>query len=229
MLERVKNMASTKNSPIALVFGLSIIAILICVTVPVGLLYCYHHGHCRIVRKLTSSNKTDRPRHVEAPPYVEPRTAIPPEQIGHSKHAEASIDADEEDDRNPFVIGDDEEDQDPFEDVSEKEKPSVTASISKHYFEGSDKFNPNRYSAESHYDVSFDTESDIAPAPRYEEIEGESDEIDPEEDYSRPPSDNPWGCPWHIPPDLAGESVETAGRDSFDSVVLTSQRPIRFV
>ena len=173
-----------KSPPIVLIFSLSTLAILILMAIPIALLYCYH--------KLTTSTRAGRPRDVELAATVKPRNTVSMPHVVSPKVEKESNDNKLEKRHDLYVVGDDKEEvEDPFGDGSEKGDPSITASISRYYFE-----------------------------------RPETDRIDPARDHRHAFTGNPWGYSWQTDAQRSGELADKTSCDSFDSVLLTSERPI---
>ncbi|KAL9070414.1 MAG: hypothetical protein Q9157_005826, partial [Trypethelium eluteriae] len=149
-----------------------------------------------MVQKLTGSGR-ETPRDVEAPPPIESTNAIVMTQEEIPKAEEGPDAFGKEDYNDIFVIGDDAED--PFTDDFEKDRPSVTESISKAYFEGQDERTEHRpLTPDSYYGEDFQAPRDDACGPSGCKDNGGWNAMNAAQDYQRPPSYNPYAAPWRI-------------------------------
>ncbi|KAL9085364.1 MAG: hypothetical protein Q9165_007655 [Trypethelium subeluteriae] len=223
-------MTSMQNHPLALIFGVSIILILVFMALPIFILYCYNGGCSRIAERLTGSSR-ETPRDVEAPPPIEFIAASAITQANSPKAEKSTNDFETEDYNDPFVISD--ETEDPFTDDFEKDKPSVTESISKAYFEEpglhGDRTEHRPLTADSFYPEDFRAPPDDASEPNWYKDERGSVAIDTAQGYLRPPSYKPRAAPWRNSDEQTGMPADIVGRDSFESVSLASTRPFSCV
>ncbi|KAI9657600.1 MAG: hypothetical protein M1821_002776 [Bathelium mastoideum] len=205
-------MAYMSSPPIWLVFGVSLLVIIILMTAPIGFLYCY---------------RANQPRDIETPIAVETVRPIPTERIDRSRIENHLNDKTEEVQDDIFVIGEDEEDESSLANNTSQAESSVDASISQQYFKGLSRGDERKSSRAENIDMppSYDASTTTLDR-RFMEVEAAYNAIHPLRQSRYSPSVNPSVHSCQDRSNEIGSSTAIKNRDSFDSVSVYSQGPV---